>query len=347
MDDFKVDLDALEGFAGQLEQRLAALRAARRPALTIPLGGAPAWEGQALFDAYNSRANEVHELLASLQTEVETAVSKARAQVRSGPRDGRERASRTTRRTRERAGQWRRSERMTYDWHQHKGDSAQYMFHEWLGYNDEGAITAAADDWHALYVELENQMGYVVAARRRHPVVVDRAVGRGVLREDPADPDRGRPGRAERPDDGVQAPQRGRRHLVGQARDAADRRAGRLEPGRLVRRRAVGEAGRRPGPGEPAVRVDRDGDAAAPADAASSQWTTTTTAADRRSRRPVGLRGRRRAGWWRRRLPAAAAAVAAAAARTRGTACPTAAVPAARTPRAAIPTTTDGDGPRR
>ena len=50
---------------------------------------------------------------------------------------------------------------MTYDWHQHKGDGAQYLFHEWLNYNDEGAITAAADDWHALYVELENQMGYV------------------------------------------------------------------------------------------------------------------------------------------------------------------------------------------
>ena len=83
MDDFTVDLDALEGFAAQLEQRLADLRAARPPVPTIPLGGAPAWEGQALFDAYNTRANEVHELLTSLQTEVETAVSKARAQVRS------------------------------------------------------------------------------------------------------------------------------------------------------------------------------------------------------------------------------------------------------------------------
>jgi len=83
MDDFTVNLDALEGFADQLDQRLAALQAAKRPTPTIPLGGAPAWEGQALFDAYNSRANEVHELLTSLQAEVSTAVSKARAQVRS------------------------------------------------------------------------------------------------------------------------------------------------------------------------------------------------------------------------------------------------------------------------
>jgi hypothetical protein len=83
MDDFTVNLDALEGFADQLDQRLAALRAAKRPAPTIPLGGAPAWEGQALWDAYNSRATAVEELLTSLQTEVETAVSKARAQVRS------------------------------------------------------------------------------------------------------------------------------------------------------------------------------------------------------------------------------------------------------------------------
>lgn len=81
MDDFKVDLDALEGFAAQLEQRLAGLRAARRPATTIPLGGAPAWEGQALFDAYNSRTNDVHELLSQLQTEVQLAVTKARDQA--------------------------------------------------------------------------------------------------------------------------------------------------------------------------------------------------------------------------------------------------------------------------
>jgi hypothetical protein len=81
MEDFKVNLDALEGFADQLDQRLAALRAARRPASTIPLGGAPAWEGQALFDAYNLRANDIHELLTALQTEVQTAVKKARDQV--------------------------------------------------------------------------------------------------------------------------------------------------------------------------------------------------------------------------------------------------------------------------
>ena len=82
MDDFKVNLDALSGFADQLDQRVAALRAARLPALTIPLGGSPAWEGQALFDAYNSRANEVHDLLSKLQAEIETAVTKARDQVR-------------------------------------------------------------------------------------------------------------------------------------------------------------------------------------------------------------------------------------------------------------------------
>lgn len=82
MEDFTVNLDALEGFAGQLEQRLAGLRAARRPANTIPLGGAPAWEGQALFDAYNTRANDVHELLETLQSEVQIAVDKARAQLR-------------------------------------------------------------------------------------------------------------------------------------------------------------------------------------------------------------------------------------------------------------------------
>jgi len=81
MDDFSVNLDALEGFAGQLEQRLSALRAARPPAPTIPLGGTPAWEGQALFDAYNSRANDVHDLLTTLQAEVQTAVEKARSQL--------------------------------------------------------------------------------------------------------------------------------------------------------------------------------------------------------------------------------------------------------------------------
>lgn len=81
MDDFTVNLDALESFADQLDQRLAALRTARRPVTTIPLGGTPAWEGQALFDAYNSRANDVHELLTTLQSEVALAVKKARAQL--------------------------------------------------------------------------------------------------------------------------------------------------------------------------------------------------------------------------------------------------------------------------
>lgn len=81
MADFTVNLDALDSFADQLDQRLAALRAARPPVSTIPLGGAPAWEGQALFDAYNRRANDVHELLTSLQSEVQIAVRKARAQA--------------------------------------------------------------------------------------------------------------------------------------------------------------------------------------------------------------------------------------------------------------------------
>jgi len=82
MADLTVNLDELEAFADQLEQRLEALRAARPPTPTIPLGGIPAWEGEALWDAYNSRTNEVHELLVNLQTEVGVAVSKAREQAR-------------------------------------------------------------------------------------------------------------------------------------------------------------------------------------------------------------------------------------------------------------------------
>jgi hypothetical protein len=82
MDNFKVDLAALEGFADQLEARLEAMRTARQVATTIPLGGAPAWEGQALFDAYNSRANEARDLLDSLRTEVERAITNARDQAR-------------------------------------------------------------------------------------------------------------------------------------------------------------------------------------------------------------------------------------------------------------------------
>jgi uncharacterized protein YukE len=82
MDNFKVDLTALEGFADQLDARLAALRSTRQVARTIPLGGAPAWEGQALFDAYHERANDAYELLETLRSEVETAVRNARDQAR-------------------------------------------------------------------------------------------------------------------------------------------------------------------------------------------------------------------------------------------------------------------------
>jgi uncharacterized protein YukE len=82
MDNFKVDLTALEGFADQLDARLEALRTTRQVAPTIPLGGDPAWEGQALWDAYRSRTNEVERLLETLRTEVETAITNARDQVR-------------------------------------------------------------------------------------------------------------------------------------------------------------------------------------------------------------------------------------------------------------------------
>lgn len=81
MGDFRVNLDALEGFADQLQQRLDALQSTRPVASTLPLGGAPAWEGQALFDAYYSRANDVRDLLQSLQTAVQDAVTKARDQA--------------------------------------------------------------------------------------------------------------------------------------------------------------------------------------------------------------------------------------------------------------------------
>lgn len=83
MADIRVDLGALQGFADQLDQRLQALQSTRQVVPTIPLGGAPAWEGQALYEAYTSRVTEAERLLQSLRAEVQSAVDKARDQVRN------------------------------------------------------------------------------------------------------------------------------------------------------------------------------------------------------------------------------------------------------------------------
>jgi hypothetical protein len=64
-DDIKVNLEALDAFADQLEQRLAALGTAQIPGAgtPLPVGGEPAWEGQALSNAYWYSAADARDLL--------------------------------------------------------------------------------------------------------------------------------------------------------------------------------------------------------------------------------------------------------------------------------------------
>lgn len=66
MTEIRVNLEALEHFAVQLEERVAQLTSAPDvPGVgrVLPVGGAPAWEGQALSDAYSYAAQDAQRLL--------------------------------------------------------------------------------------------------------------------------------------------------------------------------------------------------------------------------------------------------------------------------------------------
>jgi hypothetical protein len=68
-DDIKVNLDLLESFADQLEEQLTAIESSDVPGVgnPMPVGGAPAWEGQALSNAYWYSSQDARDLLVAVR----------------------------------------------------------------------------------------------------------------------------------------------------------------------------------------------------------------------------------------------------------------------------------------
>jgi len=88
-DEIKVNLQALDAFANQLEERLAALGTGQIPGVGMPLpvGGEPAWEGQALSNAYWYSAGDARDLLDRIREVLdwaETATRQTASNYRGG-----------------------------------------------------------------------------------------------------------------------------------------------------------------------------------------------------------------------------------------------------------------------
>lgn len=96
MTEIKVNLEALEGFATQLEARVAQLSAAGSvPGVSnaLPVGGSPAWEGQALSDAYWYAAQDAQRLLQQVKDTLAYAAQASQATLtnyRTGDAQGQE-----------------------------------------------------------------------------------------------------------------------------------------------------------------------------------------------------------------------------------------------------------------
>jgi HPt (histidine-containing phosphotransfer) domain-containing protein len=96
MTEIRVNLVALQGFATQLEDRVAELNSAGSvPGVSspLPVGGSPAWEGQALSDAYWTAAQDAQRLLEALREMLAYAAQASQATVvnyRGGDAQGQE-----------------------------------------------------------------------------------------------------------------------------------------------------------------------------------------------------------------------------------------------------------------
>jgi hypothetical protein len=94
--EIRVNLEALEGFAVQLEARVAQLSTAGNvPGVgnALPVGGSPAWEGQSLSDAYWFAAQDAERLLQQVRETLRYAAEASHATLtnyRTGDAQGRE-----------------------------------------------------------------------------------------------------------------------------------------------------------------------------------------------------------------------------------------------------------------
>jgi len=79
-DEIRVNLEALDAFADLLEERLAALGAGSIPGAgsPLPVGGEPAWEGQALSNAYWYSAADARALLDQIRDVLDWASTATR-----------------------------------------------------------------------------------------------------------------------------------------------------------------------------------------------------------------------------------------------------------------------------